>query len=196
MIDVVHALDLLEQCVAERGCGYVYAPRQLRGGYSTCLYVHNGKPDCIIGLALAKSGVPVAALQEFGGDRLAGLYSAHRLPVDLTIGALAVFRAAQGAQDQGLAWGAAFRKATLIAGRYLDLIPPAVFADAFDRYRAETASLAGRSDCVPGSGVSRGLGRGSNGASAPGGLCDGGPASGRRRRSLTVARRKWRGGCQ
>lgn len=143
MIDVVQALDLLEWCVTERGCDYVYVPRrQVRGGYSTCEYVHNGKPDCIVGLALAKSGVSVEALHKLGGDRLAGPYSAHCLPVDLTFGALAVFRAAQGAQDQGLSWGMAFHRATLIAGRYFELIPGALVADAFDRYRQER--------CAPG----------------------------------------------
>jgi hypothetical protein len=139
MIDMVQALDLLEQCVAERGCDYVYAPRgTAHGGYSTCLYTHNGKPDCIVGLALAKSGVPVEALQTINGDRLAGLYSEHRLPVDITLGTLAVFRAAQGAQDQGLSWGVALQQATVAADRFFDLIPPAIVTDAFDRYRAET----------------------------------------------------------
>jgi hypothetical protein len=138
MIDVVQALDLLEQCVAERGCDYVYAPRwKVRGGYSTCLYAHDGEPDCIIGLALAKSGLPVETLHLLNGDRLAGLYSARLLPMDITLGALAVFRAAQGAEDQGLSWGVALREATLTAGRYFDLIPPAIVADAFDTYRAE-----------------------------------------------------------
>ncbi|MDT4903312.1 MAG: hypothetical protein QOH52_1328 [Pseudonocardiales bacterium] len=145
MIDVVQALDLLEQCVSERGCGYVYAPKwSARDGYSTCQYVHNGKPDCIIGLAFAKSGVPVETLQTLSGDRLAGLHSEHRLPIHLTLGALVVFRAAQRAQDQGLSWGVALRQATLIAGRYFDLIPAAIVADAFDRYGAETGARDSR----------------------------------------------------
>jgi hypothetical protein len=136
MIDVVQALDLLDRCVAERGCDYAYAPRwTAHGGYSTCQYVHDGEPDCMIGLALAKSGMPVEALRMLGSDRLAGLYSAHRLPIDLTLGALAVFRAAQRAQDEGQCWGVALRQARLIAGRYFGLIPSAVVADAFMSHR-------------------------------------------------------------
>jgi hypothetical protein len=143
VIDVVEALDLLEQCVTERGCDYVYAPRwRMRGGYSTCVYAYKGKPDCIIGLALAKSGVPVETLQTLSSSRLACLYSGDRLAIDLTLGAVAVFRAAQGAQDQGLSWGVALRRATLIAGRYFDLIPAALVADASDHYGAKR--------CAPG----------------------------------------------
>jgi hypothetical protein len=142
MIDVVHALGLIEQCVAERGCDFVYAPRRtVRGAHSTCFYAHNGKPDCMIGLALAKSGVPAETLHTLNGDRLDRLYSAHRFPIDITLGAVAVFRAAQGAQDQGLNWGVALRQARLAAGRYLDLLPPAILADAFDRH--------GPDNCAP-----------------------------------------------
>jgi hypothetical protein len=150
MIDMIQAVDLLEQCVVERGFDYMYPPSwTVRGEYSTCLYARDGKPDCIIGLALAKSGMPVEVLQTLGGNRLAGLYSAHRLPIDLTLGALAVLSTAQRVQDEGHSWGVALRQATLIAGRYFDVIPRAVVADAIDRYRVEICARDSCELCRP-----------------------------------------------
>lgn len=58
------------------------------------------------------------------------LYTQGQLPVRLTLGAVAVFDAAQRTQDRGFAWGDALNHATAVALRFLDLLPDAAFGAA------------------------------------------------------------------
>ena len=55
------------------------------------------------------------------------LYTRGRLPVRLTLGALAVFDAAQRSEDRGLACGDAPEYAIGVAVRFLELLPDRAF---------------------------------------------------------------------
>jgi hypothetical protein len=54
-------------------------------------------------------------------------YRRDGLPVGLTLGAHAVFDAAQRAQDRGYAWGDTLAYAERVAVRFVDLIPDRAF---------------------------------------------------------------------
>jgi hypothetical protein len=69
-------------------------------------------------------------LQAFRGRGVRELYAQGRLPVRLTLGALAVFDAAQRTQDRGQPWGDALDHAARVALRFLDLLPDAAFGGA------------------------------------------------------------------
>lgn len=52
----------LAKAVAERGADFVYEPKgkdsRFEDSIDTCLYQHEGKPDCIVGYVLDDLGVP------------------------------------------------------------------------------------------------------------------------------------------
>jgi hypothetical protein len=123
LIDVGTALDLLARVVDDRGDDFTYTPAtdpcHRHRGY---VYAFDGKPQCIVGHALARASVDVAHLEEMRDERLRDLYRDGGLPVPLSLGALIVFDAAQQSQDRGRTWGAALDDATAAAARYLDLM--------------------------------------------------------------------------
>ena len=97
------ALELLEKAVATRGEDFVYQKRL--GG---CLYVYQGKPDCLIGVALIDfAGWPLSDLERF--CPVASV--AREFPGRIGADAVAVLQAAQDAQDAGETWGQALRAA-------------------------------------------------------------------------------------
>src|SRR5262249_22980083 len=106
VIDLGTALDLLAAAVQQRGADFVYRPVWVEEHrYLTCRYAHRGAPDCIVGYALAQAGVSVSTLEAMRDDGVEELYVEGRFPVDVTLGALAVLRAAQQSQDRGCRWG-------------------------------------------------------------------------------------------
>lgn len=103
MTDIEKAIAVLTEVVNEAGRDYVY-PR-----LNKCVYVHEGKPDCIAARALVKLGVPLSIL--------AGQEDVSAISLALTgqpNDVLLLLDIAQGAQDEGRTWGEAL---DLIKGR-------------------------------------------------------------------------------
>jgi hypothetical protein len=125
VIDIGRALDLLAEAVAHCGEYFVYPPVWIRD--HRCLYTDHGGPRCLVGHALSFAGVgddELAMLDDLG---VRELYCGGKLPVRLTLGALAVFDAAQRSQDRGYAWGDSLDYASDVAARLLDLLPDSAF---------------------------------------------------------------------
>jgi hypothetical protein len=128
VIDIGTALDLLAAAVEQRGAEFVYEPVWMdESRYFSCLYANRGAPDCIVGHALAFANVCVRDLEEMGDDGVRDIYLRGELPITLTLGALAVFDAAQRSQDRGCRWGDVLEYATDAAVKFLDLLPDTVF---------------------------------------------------------------------
>ena len=141
VIDIGTALDLLAAAVEQRGAEFVYEPVWMNESrYLSCLYANRGAPDCIVGHALALADICVRDLEEMGDDSVRDLYLRGKLPVTLTLGALAVFDAAQRSQDRGCRWGDVLGCATDAAVKFLDLLPDTVF----DAVRQARPTRAGR----------------------------------------------------
>ena len=108
-ITLSEAMRAMEWAVTERGEGYVYPPG------ANCLYARDGEPDCLIGMALHRIGVPVETLAEMNDPgeidnrptlvRLAA--GGFRLDAD----ALIAMQAAQSCQDTEGTWGRAMTEA-------------------------------------------------------------------------------------
>lgn len=105
------ALELLEAAVAERGADYVYERDGTRQSGPGCTYVRGGQPSCLIGLAMAKAGVPIEQLAEWDTrDNSAACF----VLVDdelATKTAVDVMATAQSLQDIGETWGEALQAA-------------------------------------------------------------------------------------
>jgi hypothetical protein len=106
----------LQALVDAAGEDFVYTQRPDTAG-TRCVYVHEGKPDCIVGQFLVGLGVSIERLESadarFGGvpayellDQLEqegiieGSWQAH-----------SALNSAQAAQDDGHTWGEALRHA-------------------------------------------------------------------------------------
>jgi hypothetical protein len=128
-MDIGTALDLLAAAVGRRGADFVYQPVWVDDRrYLTCLYAHDGAPDCIVGQVLAEAGVRPRELEAMRDDGIDDLYRAGRLPIDLTFGALAVLHAAQRSQDRGCPWADVLADANAVAIKVLDLVPNALLS--------------------------------------------------------------------
>jgi hypothetical protein len=133
-MDIGTALDLIAAAVNRLGADFVYQPVWVNDyRYLTCLYAHDGAPDCIVGHVLADAGVRPQELEAMRDDGIDDLYRAGRLPIALTLGALAVLQAAQQSQDRGRPWADVLADANAMAVRVLDLAPTGLFAHAGDR---------------------------------------------------------------
>ena len=116
VIDGVQALELLTE-VVEGNEDYIDPYAQ---AHSTCRYVDNQMPSCIVGRALAKAGVSIrqlASLDRYVGNidqAVPGNYSVTEF--ELTLAARAIFAAAQKRQDRGAPWGTALADARYAAG--------------------------------------------------------------------------------
>jgi hypothetical protein len=111
-IDAAKALDLLAGAVKARGEDYVYDADGKHGG--ACYYTDEGEPDCMVGQALADAGVPIEALDALNDKGAFHEDSVDYLranEVDVSPGAMKVFRAAQRKQDAGNPWGDAYSEA-------------------------------------------------------------------------------------
>lgn len=128
LIDIGTALDLLSGAVHQRGAGFVRGPGWVNESrHPTYRYTHHGAQDCIVGHVLAHAGVSVRVLEAMRDDSVDDLYRKGRFPVHLTLGALAVLRAAQQSQDRGCRWGDVLTQATAVCVRVLDVAPDAAF---------------------------------------------------------------------
>jgi hypothetical protein len=144
MMDISTALDLITAVVDRQGADFVDQPVWVEDHrYMTCLYAHHGALACIVGHVLAEAGVRPWELEAMGDDGIEDLYRAGTLPIALSIGALAVLRAAQRSQDRGCRWTDVLADANATAIRVLDLVPDAVFDLADDRPVAPSAQPTG-----------------------------------------------------
>jgi hypothetical protein len=113
-------IEGLKALVDEKGEEFVYVKGDGLDG-STCRYVRNGKPDCMIGQFLAKAGVPLERLARadepvgFGGGGSPACDLLKELKaegvVSITDKGIAALQAAQSRQDRDYPWGAALRSA-------------------------------------------------------------------------------------
>ena len=101
------AKELAAEVLAEFGEDYKYPEdhRQFNAGVKMCVYVHDGKPSCLVGQILHRYGVSTTelALNEFR--------SAHNVTYDLVPGTspevLKFLEEIQGEQDEKKTWGEA-----------------------------------------------------------------------------------------
>lgn len=113
-INAERALKALEEAVAERGAEYRY-PAVDRPD-ERCMYAYNGAPDCGVGLALSKAGVPLEALDALDDNGV--VIDGHQaikvlsdFDVELTVAASQVLGDFQTKQDVAWTWGAALDRA-------------------------------------------------------------------------------------
>jgi hypothetical protein len=124
VIDLGRALDLLTTAVTQRR-----VVRIRRGPALVVPVQDGGGPQCLVGRCLSLAGVDDGDLDALDGHAVRELYRGDALPVQLTLGALVLFDAAQRGQDRGYGWDEALEYAVGVAGRFLDLIPPSTFSD-------------------------------------------------------------------
>lgn len=122
-IDFETARNLLSEVVSEGGDAFVYKPTSK--DYCTYWNSKTGKPDCGVGRALAKAGVPGEILQRWdenatGVADIRSLYAqgtCARDGVHITNDAMQYFAIFQRNQDAACEWGEAQHKAELWARR-------------------------------------------------------------------------------
>lgn len=107
------AIALLEECVAEKGAAFIYERPQ----GNACAFVDKGVPSCLVGHALHKAGITLAALRRF--DKVGG--NIECLVNDGSIAlpevATSIFQRAQELQDDGWTWGKALNEAKVVAAQ-------------------------------------------------------------------------------
>jgi hypothetical protein len=121
MLDIDRALALLDAAVSERGASYVY--QRVWGRRHANIYAARYGAQCLVGHVLSLMRIADEDLEELRDHDLRMLYREGRLPVRLTLGALAVLDAAQRCQDRGYAWGDALEYATSVAAAFVNLLP-------------------------------------------------------------------------
>jgi hypothetical protein len=131
VIDIADALDLLESCVRDRGEGYRSPRRHLSAvSPSGRNDVSLAATDSIVTLALRKAGVPLMALPPLAHTPVAEVYASGHPCLNLTLGAVVVFRAAESEEWRGQTWVMAFQAALRAASRFVELIPDTVAGSA------------------------------------------------------------------
>jgi hypothetical protein len=104
--DIEDALGALQYCVEAKG----------RGHRCEATYVDLAQqPACLIGMAWSVVGVTQAQLTACGHSDVMRLAAEGTLPLEMTMGALAVYDEAQRVQDFGDDWGTALDYATELA---------------------------------------------------------------------------------
>lgn len=112
-IDAEKALALLTQAVALRGEEFRYWDKypENETGVTSCRYVMNGAPACMVGTALYLGGVSLALLVMVETYAPSELNEAMGHDISISDDAAKVFLAAQRSQDDGNSWGAALKRA-------------------------------------------------------------------------------------
>lgn len=114
-IDEHQAIATLRELV-QGNEDFVYEPHD----NGLCTYVHNGQPDCLVGQALHKLGVPLDALERIqDGDTFdpAGIGEVSDDTFELTPLATSLLAEAQRYQDTGYPWHDALQVAEGWYGR-------------------------------------------------------------------------------
>ncbi len=103
------ALELLERAVATRGEDFVYEKPE---DAEFCVYVRDGKPDCLIGVVLSMVGWTNEELEVADSiGTVSTLAIDTRWADRFSKDAVRILGSAQSAQDFGRAWGSALAKA-------------------------------------------------------------------------------------
>jgi hypothetical protein len=131
VIDIVEALDLLDNCVRDRGADYRSRPRRgsvdsRSGHYYTC----PAATDSIVKLALVKAGAPHSAVDRLTHGTVGDFYASGPDSLNLTLGAVVAFRAAESKEGLGHTWGLCLQAALHAASRFVELIPDGVLGRA------------------------------------------------------------------
>jgi hypothetical protein len=131
VIDIVDALDLVDSCVRDRGEDYRALPRRLAAVSPIKPKAEApGVSDSIVTLALRKAGAPLTVLSALAHAPVADVYASGRPDLNLTLGAVVVFRAAESAERRGQTWAMSRQAALQAAARFVELIPDRVAARA------------------------------------------------------------------
>lgn len=138
MIDIVEALDLLDNCVRDRGADYrsrhrcsSAVPRSGRR------YRCPTATDSIVKLALIKAGAPQSAVGRLTSGTVADFYASGPDSLNLTLGAVVALRAAESMDRLGHTWGVCLQAALRAATRFVELIPDGVVGRAAEGYAAQ-----------------------------------------------------------
>lgn len=111
-LNLERAKQLAAEVVAEFGPDYVYE-NPYRGTdleRSTCQYVHDGEPGCLVAHILQRHGVKLDALEAHEGDDAQGvLHKVLGIHRESTISGY--LNRLQRQQDEGHTWGAALASA-------------------------------------------------------------------------------------
>jgi|SRR6267142_1946861 len=119
-IDATRAYALLKKAVERKGEAYVTpivevtSTTGLFSSYSTrCLYTHENKSHCPVGVALSIAGVTQEELEVYGPAMDLDEHLPERVRINYA--ALRVFAAAQAEADSGNTWGEALAAAYKVA---------------------------------------------------------------------------------
>lgn len=127
------ALRALIDAVKAKGHTFCYQQRPKSNGQNItgCWYVYDDCPDCLIGDALFRLGVPIDKLKEFEGCSTESTAFAGRF--DLSLQARDLFNEAQLWQDASMPWGSCLiRAAGIASGRYPDEFDRELLVEAYD----------------------------------------------------------------
>jgi hypothetical protein len=127
VIDIGYALDLLDSCVRDRGEDNQRAPRHpavVSPPGAEC--ISPAAAGSFVVAALGKADAPPAALRALTHTSIADVYASGLPALNLTLGAVVVFRAAESAERRGLTWAMSLEAALRTASRFADLIPDKV----------------------------------------------------------------------
>lgn len=103
------------EVIDEVGADHVYQSDPPDGA---CLYVKNGKPDCIVGRILAKLGVPLEFLADHNRNSKSFVFLVEALKeagYQFTPEATTFLDVLQDAQDGNARWGNAYEQARELA---------------------------------------------------------------------------------
>jgi hypothetical protein len=108
---MVKAIDDLEEIVDEYGHDYIYetVSRREDNSFTSCWYVKDDQPDCLIAKFLFRRGWTIEELKSCERTNIGA--ASRRFPDRLTRDEIHILLAAQQAQDNGETWGAALNKA-------------------------------------------------------------------------------------
>jgi len=107
----------MQKAIAEEGDGFIY-PR----AHSNCVYMYDGKPDCLVARVLVDLGLSIHMLHEHEGTTCSVPINMYFVMDDRVRRAL---NRAQRIQDKGKTWGEAFVE-------YKDLVANPTHANEFD----------------------------------------------------------------
>ena len=89
-------------------------------GWETCLYQHEGKPLCIVGVALDELKVPYSPKWETQGVLAVVPMIEEEADIEFTRKAAAFLEHAQDRQDEGATWEKAIKSAKRYVRKYAD----------------------------------------------------------------------------
>lgn len=102
-------LELLREVIAEKGEDFVYEPLVDENGLSTCRYLDQGQPSCLVGHVLYRAGISpaeLAGVEDITPDSSSETWLGWGTPR-----AIDLLADVQEKQDRHVAWGEALASA-------------------------------------------------------------------------------------